>query len=59
MNTLTKRLCLMLASLSIVSLLGCTPEVGTDAWCQLIEAKPVGERTFNETGNYAKHCIIK
>jgi hypothetical protein len=49
----------MLASLSIVSLLGCTPEVGTDAWCQLIEAKPVGERTFNETGNYAKHCIIK
>lgn len=38
---------------------GCTPEVGTEAWCKMMEEKPKGDWSANEVTDYAKHCIIR
>lgn len=38
---------------------GCSPQVGTEAWCEKMKEKEKGEWTLQETGDYAKHCIIR
>lgn len=42
-----------------VGLYGCTPEVGSKAWCENMDAKAKGDWTANEAGDYAKHCIFR
>jgi hypothetical protein len=39
-------------------LIGCDPEVGSDAWCKAMKEKPQGDWTFNETADFTKHCVI-
>ena len=39
--------------------LGCTPEVGSDAWCDDMSEKAKGDWTANEAKDYAKHCILR
>jgi hypothetical protein len=36
----------------------CSPEVGSEAWCQQMKEKSKGDWTVNETKDYAKHCIF-
>ncbi len=43
-------LCLFLAS--------CSPEVGSEAWCDKMDDKPKGDWTANEATEYAKSCIF-
>lgn len=50
---------LALIPLLAVVLLGCAPEVGSDAWCANLKDKPKGDWTLNEAADYAKHCILK
>jgi len=47
------------AFLVLLTLSGCAPEVGSEAWCKKIAEKPKGELTANEAADYAKHCIFK
>lgn len=51
-----------LTALTIIGLLtfavGCTPEVGTDAWCVIMKEKPKADWTANEAGDYAQHCLL-
>jgi len=44
--------------LVVIALAGCSPEVGSDAWCADMKEKPRGEWTMNETGDYARHCVF-
>ncbi len=44
---------------AVVSIAGCAPEVGSDAWCKDMKEKPKGEWTANEAGDFAKHCVFK
>ena len=37
---------------------GCSPEVGSDAWCENMAEKPKGDWTANEAANYARHCLF-
>ncbi|MTI62962.1 DUF3012 domain-containing protein [Methylophaga sp.] len=52
---------LSLSAIGLTSLLlsACSPEVGSDKWCQNMEAKPKGDWTANEATDYAKHCLFK
>jgi hypothetical protein len=59
MNLINKFLFICISSVFSISLTACAPEVGSDAWCEQIEEKPMGERTLNEGMDYAKHCVIK
>ena len=45
--------------LMILTLTACAPEVGSEAWCQKMEEKPMGDWTANEAGDYARHCVLR
>lgn len=36
----------------------CSPEIGSEAWCEDLKAKPRGEWTIKEVGDYTKHCVF-
>ncbi len=38
---------------------GCSPEVGSDAWCENMAEKPKGDWTANEAVDYARHCLLR
>jgi len=55
--TMTTRLALSV--LLILALGGCAPEIGSDKWCAKLKAKPKGDWSLNEAGDFAKHCLLK
>ena len=50
---------LLLTIIIGISLTACSPEIGSEKWCSILEDKPKGDWTMNETKDYAKHCIFK
>jgi hypothetical protein len=52
-----KAIILVLALAALAS--ACKPEVGTEAWCEMMDEKAKGDWTANEVGDYAKHCIMR
>ena len=43
----------------LAALLGaCSPDVGSEAWCQDMKQKAKGDWTASEATNFAKHCIL-
>ncbi len=36
----------------------CSPEVGSEAWCEKMSEKPSGDWSVNEGVDYAKHCVF-
>ena len=46
------------ATLLVTLLAGCAPEVGSDAWCKDMDAKPKGDWSTNDAADYAKHCVL-
>ena len=60
MLTCTKRFAVGFSLLVIVSAgLGCSPEVGSDAWCEKMQDTPKGDWSANDAAAYAKNCILK
>lgn len=43
----------------VLLLTACAPKVGSEKWCQQIEAKAKDEITLAEAKDYAKHCILR
>ena len=39
--------------------LSCSPEVGSEAWCEKMNETPKGEWSANEAADYAKNCVLK
>lgn len=37
----------------------CSPKVGSDEWCEEMKAKPKGEWTANELGDFTRHCVFR
>lgn len=52
------RITLLLAAVMLLGS-GCSPEVGSEAWCKQMQEKPKGEWTANEAADYAKHCVFR
>ncbi len=46
------------AVLAVSVFTACSPEVGSKEWCEDLKSKPKGDWTANETGNFAKHCVL-
>ncbi|WP_076721937.1 DUF3012 domain-containing protein [Motiliproteus sp. MSK22-1] len=38
---------------------GCSPEIGSESWCQNMKDKDKGDWTASEATDFAKHCIFK
>ena len=54
-----KRVLLLVTVVGAFAFAGCSPEVGSDAWCEDMREKPKGDWTASEAADYAKHCIVK
>ena len=50
---------LLFISATLVSMTGCSPEVGTEAWCKQMQEKDKGDWSANEAADFAKHCLFK
>ena len=49
---------ILLAAGFVVWLVACSPEVGSEKWCDNMKAKPKGDWTANEAADFAKHCLL-
>lgn len=47
------------AVLMLLGLTSCSPEVGSEGWCEQMKEKPKGDWTASEAADYAKYCIFK
>lgn len=55
-----KKLTMMcVAGAFAVLMAGCSPEVGSEAWCENMDETPTGEWSANDAGDYAKHCVFR
>lgn len=51
--------CLMITlAIMVIALAGCSPEVGSKAWCEEMDEKPKGDWTANEAADYASNCLL-
>ena len=59
MTLLLRRGAAALAALTAVCILAaCEPQVGTKAWCEMMDKKAKGDWTANQAADYAKNCIF-
>jgi hypothetical protein len=42
-----------------VLLAACSPEVGSDEWCNDMKEKAKGDWTASEAADFAKNCVLK
>lgn len=49
----------VLVGCALVLLTACKPEMGSKAWCEALDEKPKGEWSFNESADYARHCLLR
>ncbi|KKL46271.1 hypothetical protein LCGC14_2347230 [marine sediment metagenome] len=42
----------------ITGLTACTPEVGSEDWCQMMKDKSKGDWTANEAADFTRYCIF-
>jgi hypothetical protein len=59
MSALVERGGAALVALAAVCILAaCEPQVGTKAWCEMMDKKAKGDWTANQAADYAKSCIF-
>lgn len=56
MKVLLARTLALLAVFSFLS--ACSPEVGSEEWCEDLKAKDKTKWTLEEAGDFAKHCVL-
>lgn len=39
-------------------LVGCSPEVGSKEWCEVMKEKPKADWSANEAKDFAKNCVL-
>ncbi|TLS67478.1 DUF3012 domain-containing protein [Mariprofundus erugo] len=44
--------------LMLLALSACSPEPGSEAWCNKIKDTPKSDWSANDAGTYAKYCIL-
>ncbi len=43
---------------SFLLLTACSPEVGSEDWCQMMKDKAKGDWTANEAADFTRYCIF-
>ncbi|MBC6906720.1 DUF3012 domain-containing protein [Saccharophagus sp. K07] len=43
----------------VLALTACSPEVGSQKWCDNMKKKPEKDWTMAEAKDFAKHCLFK
>ena len=42
-----------------LSVFACSPEVGSDAWCEKLKETPKADWSANDVADFAEHCVFK
>ncbi len=50
---------LAVALMAVATLAGCSPEVGSEAWCEKLDATHKADWSARDASAYAKHCLFK
>jgi hypothetical protein len=50
---------IILVLLSMLFLSACSPEAGSQAWCEDMDEKATGDWSANEAGEYATSCVFR
>jgi hypothetical protein len=58
MKRLARVLFLIVFGAGVLASCNSAPELGSAAWCDMMDAKPKAEWTLEDTGNYAKFCVL-
>jgi hypothetical protein len=45
--------------IGLMTLSGCSPEVGSEAWCQKLDETHKTDWSTRDAASYAKHCIFR
>jgi len=59
MKLIKKMTLIALSTAFLLSLTACSPEIGSEAWCADMKAKPKADWTAQQTSDFAKNCIFK
>jgi hypothetical protein len=43
---------------AVLALAACTPEVGSEKWCEALQKRPKTQWSFDEGVAYTKHCFV-
>ncbi|MCC5796048.1 MAG: DUF3012 domain-containing protein [Methylophaga sp.] len=46
------------AAIFSIGLMACSPEVGSEKWCEQLQDKSKADWTANEAKDFAKHCLL-
>jgi len=49
---------LLVVMMNAATLLGCSPEVGSEAWCEKLEKTHKADWSARDASAYARHCIF-
>ncbi|NQZ80829.1 MAG: DUF3012 domain-containing protein [Colwellia sp.] len=52
-----KKISVLLATIALLT--ACSPEIGSEQWCENVKEKPKGDWTATEAKDYTKHCLFK
>ena len=50
---------LALASLALLAAGPCTPDVGSEGWCDEMRETPKGDWTANQAADYLQYCVLQ
>jgi len=54
-----KFLIIILALVCATTLGACSPEVGSEKWCENMDEKAKGDWSTNEATDYAQNCVFR
>ena len=58
-HILNTRLPAILGAALAILVAACSPEVGSDEWCNDLKEKDKADWSANEVADFTKHCILK
>jgi hypothetical protein len=58
MRNLKRAVTAMLVGSLTAWLAACTPEVGSERWCEVMRDKPRGDWTANDALEFARSCVL-
>jgi hypothetical protein len=59
MNKTLKYYFLVLTVPGLALITACSPEVGSEAWCDAMKEKPRGDWSANHIADFAQHCVLQ
>jgi hypothetical protein len=53
------KISVLLLCCALGALTACAAEIGSERWCENMQEKAKGDWTFQETADYARHCVFR